>query len=408
MANVLYLVHRLPYPPNKGDKVRSFHLLQHIARNHKIFLGTFVDDPADFEFVAKVKSLCCDVKILPLNTRVAKVKSLVGLLTGEPLTLPYYRNVALQAWVDQVIENHAIDTAIIFSSAMAQYVLAGDEPKVPNILVDFVDVDSAKWQQYAGRHRWPFSSIYRREGQKLLAFERLAAKNAKRSFFVTPKEVELFCTLAPEIAEKVESVGNGVNADFFSPVIGRACPYSNDEIPIVFTGAMDYWPNIDAVTWFVREILPLLKSKHSKLKFYIVGRSPTEAVQGLASEAVSVTGTVVDVRPYLQFAAIAVAPLRLARGIQNKVLEAMAMEIPVVASQECASPISAIDGEDFLVADTVEDYVRHIDRLLNDRKFASYIGKSGRSRILDDYTWDAHLSVIDRCLGGRVDGYSSR
>ena len=395
MSNLLYLVHRLPYPPNKGDKVRSYHLLKHLAARHRVFLGTFIDDPQDEAYVDKLPEFCADMHIARISPRTARIRSLAGLLGNEALTLPYYRNAGLQAWVERTLREQKIDAAVIFSSAMAQYVQG-----VPDLrtLVDFVDMDSAKWTQYAANHRWPMSWLYRREGSRLLAFERAVAQRATHSFFVTENETELFFRSAPECNGRVDAMCNGVDAEFFSPAHAFPSPYPSGEIPLVFTGAMDYWPNIDAVTWFATEILPQMLQRRLDLKFYIVGRSPTPAVMALAGERVVVTGTVDDVRPYLQHARVVVAPLRLARGIQNKVLEAMAMGVPVVASQECSEPVDAVPERDFLTAGTVEDYQRQIECLLQSPDRADAMGKAAREQVLARYSWDAHLSNIDRYL----------
>ena len=401
MSNLLYFVHRLPYPPNKGDKVRSFHLLTHLAARHRVFLGTFIDDPADEAYVDKVRAYCADVHIVRLSPRAARLASLRGLLGNEALSLPYYRDAGLRAWVARTLRAQAIDAAVVFSSAMAQYV--PDDASLPT-LVDFVDVDSAKWTQYAAQHRWPLSWLYRREGERLLAHERAVARRATRSFFVTENETALFLARAPECAGRVEAMSNGVDADFFSPRHEFASPYADGELPLVFTGAMDYWPNVDAVGWFANEILPALRARWPRLRFYIVGRSPTPAVQALAGEHVVVTGTVDDVRPYLRHAVLVVAPLRLARGIQNKVLEAMAMGRPVVASRECAEPVDAVGERDFMTAGTVGEYQRQIEILLSSPERASAIGHAARQRVVERYSWTAHLARIDRYLEPRVGG----
>ncbi|MBK1679283.1 TIGR03087 family PEP-CTERM/XrtA system glycosyltransferase [Rhodocyclus tenuis] len=401
MANILYLVHRLPYPPNKGDKVRSWHLLKHLLMQHRVFLGTFIDDPEDEPHIAYLRSLCADLHVARLDPRFARLRSLNGLLGGDPLTLRYYRDAALQHWVDGVCQQHAIDAAVIFSSAMAQYVEGMN--RLP-ILIDFVDVDSAKWTQYAPNHRWPMSALYRREGEFLLAYEREMAMRAARSFFVTEAEVALFTALAPECSLRVEAVCNGVDADYFSPDPARASPFAADELPVVFTGAMDYWPNVDAVSWFAREVLPGLRQRQPRVRFFIVGRSPTAEVQALAGEHVVVTGTVPDVRPYLQHAAVVVAPLRVARGIQNKILEAMAMARPVIASSECAAVVDAVcepaEGKapELISASSAADFIAAIDALLATPDRATAIGEAARARVVARYSWEAHLSRIDPYL----------
>jgi polysaccharide biosynthesis protein PslH len=392
MANILYLVHHLPYPPNKGDKVRSYNLLKHLLKNHHVFLGTFIDDPDDTVHIPTLRGMCAELHVARLNPRFAKIRSLNGLLADEPLTLRYYRDAALQAWVDRTLRNNKIDAAVIFSSAMAQYV--ENKSRLPT-LVDFVDVDSAKWTQYAPQHRWPMSWLYRREGECLLNYERKIAAQVARSFFVTEAEVALFTSLAPECSVRVEAMCNGVDAEYFSPSPNRPSPFSPDEIPVVFTGAMDYWPNVDAVTWFASEVLPGLLKNSPLARFYIVGRSPTAEVQALASKQIIVTGTVPDVRPYLQHAGVVVAPLRVARGIQNKILEAMAMERPVIATTDCAAAVDAEKGTELVTATTATEFIAAIDFQLNNPESAIAVGQAARARVVARYSWEAHMSHID-------------
>lgn len=397
MSNLLYLVHRLPYPPNKGDKVRSFHLLRHLARTHRVFLGTFVDDPQDEAsldaYLEVLRPLCADLHIARLAPRAARLRSLKGLLDGEALTLPYYRNTGLQDWVGATLRTQKIDAAVVFSSAMAQYVRGRTGLRT---LVDFVDVDSAKWTQYAAQHRWPMSWLYRREGERLLAFERTVAAEAAHAFFVTDNECALFLACAPECVGRVEAMCNGVDADYFSPEHDLPSPFAAGELPLVFTGAMDYWPNIDAVAWFAAEVLPRLLPQLPGVRFYIVGRSPAPAVQALAGAHVAVTGTVPDVRPYLRHAAVVVAPLRVARGIQNKVLEAMALARPVVVWHTLSASLDAQPGRDFLAADAA-NYAERVLALF-DPAYAQAIGQAARARIERVYRWDSALAALDAWL----------
>lgn len=395
MANILYLVHRLPYPPNKGDKVRSFHLLKHLLKNHRVFLGTFIDDPNDSAHISTVQSMCAGLHVTRLDPRLAKIRSLNGLLANEPLTLRYYRDARLQEWVNGILRTEKIDATVVFSSAMAQYVQ--DKRRMP-MLIDLVDVDSAKWTQYAPKHPWPMSWIYGREGRMLLNYERQIVSASDRSFLVTEAEVALFQKLAPECSVRVEAMCNGVDAEFFSASADRQSPFADDEEAVVFTGAMDYWPNIDAVTWFLADILPALLKHRSHLRFYIVGRNPPPEVLALAGEHVIVTGTVPDVRPYLQYAKVVVAPLRVARGIQNKILEAMAMERPVVTASECAGPVDAVANEELLIAADADAFVSTINRLLENPRTGDEIGRSARQRVLARYSWDVHMSRIDPYL----------
>ncbi|OIR07124.1 glycosyl transferases group 1 [mine drainage metagenome] len=398
MSDLLFLAHRLPFPPNKGDKVRSYHLLKYLAERHRVFLGTFIDDPRDEVYADTVRKLCAEVYVVRLQPRLARLHSLVGLASGEALTLPYYCDAGMHAWVERTVRERGIDTAVVFSSAMAQYVTGIDDLR---LLVDFVDVDSAKWSQYADQHFWPLSWLYRREATRLLAYETAVAERAAASFFVTEAELALFRRLAPQLRAQIVVWSNGVDAEHFSPeAVARLPPppYPPGELALVFTGAMDYWPNIDAVVWFASEILPALRQRHPAVRFYIVGMNPAASVLALAGEHVVVTGTVTDVRPYLHHAAVVVAPLRVARGVQNKVLEAMALARPLVVAQVCAIGIDAVAGRDFDVAGDAGAYVDRIDALLRQPRRAAALGRAARELVLERYCWKANLQRLDPYL----------
>ena len=397
--DVLFLAHRIPYPPNKGDKLRAYRVLTHLAARHRIHLGTFVDDRDDFRHVQTLRETCASVCAEWLDPRLARIRSLRGLASREALSLPYYRNAALRRWVEQTVRDRRIDTAVVFSSVMAQYVIQMPQLRV---LIDFVDVDSAKWTEYARARRWPLSWLYRREGRRLLDFERRAAERASRAFFVTDAEVALWRRLAPDCATRVDAVGNGVDTRYFSPDFACGSPFAAATLPIVFTGAMNYWPNVDAVRWFAEGILPRVRAARPTARFYIVGMSPAPAVTALASDAVHITGTVDDVRPYLRHAAAIVAPLRLARGIQNKVLEAMAMGRPVVASAACAAPIDAIPGRHLLTASDADEFAASLITLLGDPEQAAAIGRAARERIVSHYDWNAQLAPLCHAVGPAV------
>jgi len=402
MANLLYLAHRLPYPPDKGDKVRSYHLLKHLAARHRVFLGTFIDDPADEAHLETVAALCAGLHVVRLRPRLARAASLRALSSGESMTTRYYRDRGLQRWVQATFQSERIDAALAFSSAMAQYI----RPLSPvPMVVDFVDVDSEKWNQYSSALAWPLSWLYRREGSLLLAFERESAARAERSFFVTNREAALFRRLAPECSSRIETLCNGVDSDFFAPDPERASPFgaeksaSHPDAPaLVFTGAMDYWPNIDAVTWFAQVVMPLLRGLRPRARFYIVGRNPSRSLRSLESDSVVVTGTVADVRPYLQHATVVVAPLRIARGVQNKVLEAMSMARPVVASAACAEAIDARPGIELMTAAAPAEFVRQIETLLRDSDQAAAMGDAARRCVLAKYGWESNLARLDSVL----------
>ena len=392
MEELLYLVHRIPYPPNKGDKIRSYHLLKHLARHFKVHLGAFVDDPEDWKYAQPLMDMVSgEVKLLPLKPVWATLRSTYGLLSGEPLTSPYYRNAELKDWVDQLIAHRPIRHALVFSSAMSQYVTA--YPKLHRI-IDFVDVDSDKWRQYSERKSWPMNWVYRREARTLLAFERRIASTFAASAFVSRAEAELFQQLAPECASRVTYYSNGVDLDYFSPTHDYAPPYPPGERVLVFTGAMDYWANVDAVVWFAREVFPVLRAQFSDVRFYIVGSRPTEEVQALAGADIIVTGSVPDVRPYVAHAEISVAPLRIARGIQNKVLEAMAMAKPVIVSPQALEGIDAETDREVILANDAAEFIARIAAQLSQPD--ETLGQAARRRVDQTYSWDSRLQRVDR------------
>lgn len=384
---LLFLAHRIPFPPNKGDKIRSFHLLRHLAARHDVHLGAFVDDPDDWPHADALKPYCASIKLVPLHPRRAKLASLTGFLTGEALTLPYYRNAALKAWAAQLARDGVVTRGLAFSSAMAQFM-----PRLEKRVLDMVDVDSDKWTQYAPTQRWPLSWVYAREGRRLAAWEARVAGDFDATLLVSRDEAALLQSRVPAAHGRIVAFENGVDADYFSPERAYPNPYPAGAPCIAFTGAMDYWPNIDAVTWFAERIFPAVRDAVPGVQFAIVGSRPADVVTQLARQpGVIVTGSVPDVRPYLAHAACAVAPLRIARGVQNKVLEAMAMTCPVVATPQAAEGIRADAGHDYWLAADEAGFAKAVIARLR----AGARNPRARATVLAHYDWDTNLSVID-------------
>ncbi len=393
MQDLLFLAHRIPYPPNKGDKIRAWHLLDFLSRHYRIHLGAFVDDPEDWRYVEFLRGRCASTCLIGLDPKLGKLRSLTGLLTGQPLTLPYYRHTGMQRWVD-VLLSHGMARILVYSSAMARFVMTARHARR---VMDFVDVDSDKWRQYALTKPWPVSWLYRREGGRLLDWERKVAAEFDASLFVSAREAEDFRSMAPECATRVGHYNNGVDAGYFSPDRDYADPYPEAAEAIVFTGAMDYWPNIDAVKWFAAAVLPELLKQRPNLLFAIVGSRPGGEVSALASRpGVLVTGRVDDVRPYLAHARAVVAPLRIARGIQNKVLEGMAMARTVVGTPQALEGIEALPGKEIRVAEDAAGLVRETLLALE----GPDLGGAARARVQADFSWETNLAEVERLLEG--------
>jgi len=387
MEELLFLAHRIPFPPNKGDKIRSFNALRFLSRHYRVHVGAFVDDPLDWQRVDELKALCAETYFAGMSRRGATLRALAGFATGQALTLPYYRDRSMAAWVDDILARRPIKAAFVYSAAMAQYI---ETARGIGRLIDFVDVDSDKWRQYKESLRGPKKWVYGREADRLLDYERHAARFADASFFVSAAEAALFRRLAPESAARITHYNNGVDLEYFSPELRCESPYAADQKAVVFTGAMDYWPNVDAVAWFAREILPAVRASVPSALFCIVGSNPAPEVTELAKlPGVRVTGRVEDVRPYVRHAAVAVAPLRLARGVQNKVLEAMACGRATVVTPQALEGIEAQAGRDVVLADGATDFGNAVTQLL--RAPNAGLETAARRLVEARYGWEPNL-----------------
>jgi sugar transferase (PEP-CTERM/EpsH1 system associated) len=392
MPNLLFLTQRIPYPPIKGEKIRAWHVLEHLARTHDVHLGCLIDDQADWQHVPFLREVCADAHFARLDRRRAKLLCLRGLLTGEPLSALFYWDRGLASWVRRVLDEVRPEAIFVLSSNMAPYIL--DRRGAERVrVVDLVDVDSAKWRAYAETGRGPMRRVHAREARVMEALERRIARECDWSTFVSEEEAALFKRIAPESGAKVRAISNGVDAAFFDPALSFERPFPPGGPVFVFTGAMDYPPNVDAAIWFADAVLPLLDGA----RFVIVGASPAPQVQALSRRAgITVTGRVPDVRPYLAHADAAVAPMRIARGIQNKVLEAMAMARPVVVTPDALEGIAAAAGSEVLVANGAEAFAAACRTAAGPEGAA--IGDAARARVVADYVWSKRLRAFDALL----------
>ena len=386
---LLFLCHRIPFPPNKGDKIRSFNMLKALSEFYDIYLTCFVDDPFDWQYADKLDKYCQQKLLIKQNKTLSKIKGLQAFISGEAISVPYYYSREMAKWTSDIITVHNIKQVFVYSSSMAQYV-EGERYLSQNRIIDFVDVDSDKWNQYAegktGLARW----VYKREWRKLQSLENKIAEKFQHSLFVSPQEANLFKLQVPQsVSLKVSSMLNGVDTEFFDPK-NSDVEAMDENIDVVFTGAMDYWANVDAVIWFCHKVWPLIRAKHPNARFYVVGGNPSPQVKALdAKQGIKVTGRVVDVRPYILGAKVAVAPLQIARGLQNKVLEAMSMAKPVVVT---SMAIEGIEGrnDNVRVSDDPQLFCDHVCDYL---ELSQSAGQS-RQWILDNLQWNESLSRL--------------
>jgi sugar transferase (PEP-CTERM/EpsH1 system associated) len=396
MSEILFLSHRVPYPPTKGDKIRSWHLLSGLARRCTVHLGTFVDDPADWRDLDSLRGVCGEMCLRPLRRGGALVRGATGVLHGAPLTTGYYRDRTLREWVRGLVARRRLDAVFVYSSSMAEYAsdttLTFDGRRV----IDFCDVDSDKWRQYSASHPPPARWIYAREARLLERCERRATQAFDAALVSAEPEAVLLKRIAPEAAGRIRVLANGVDAGYFDPSGTWPSPYPAGSSAVVFTGAMDYHANVDAVRWFTELAWPSIRAAKPQAVFVIVGANPAPQVRALARTAgVLVTGRVADIRPYLAHAAVVVAPLRIARGVQNKVLEALAMARPVVATENAVQGIPGAVQAGVCVRDSVQALAAAVvERLAADGAPAA----EGRRLVLERYAWQTQVDVLASLL----------
>jgi len=332
---ILFLAHRLPYPPNKGDKIRSFRELEALARSHEVDLFCFYDQPEDSKYFPEVRQYCRNLYAEKVSWLRSRAQASLACSSGRPFTTSFYRSPKMARRISKAVAEQKYDLIFVFSSSMAPYVEGASEPRV----LDMVDVDSDKWKQYADYTRRPKSWLWGAEGRRLAKYEARLVRSFSLTLLSTHTEAEL---LERSVSSaRIEVLENHMDLSYFDPnTVGVPFEIAAWQPYVIFTGSMDYFPNVDAVRFFYREIFPLVRAALPRARLVIAGRNPTRAVLQLAGDpAVWVTGSVPDIRPFLRGAAIAVCPLRVARGVQTKILEAMAMGVPVAVSRRAAKGI---------------------------------------------------------------------
>ena len=396
---ILYLAHRIPYPPDKGDKIRSYHQVLHLAAEHELHLACLVDDRQDLEHVSRLEKLCASVDVAFRHPRAARLQTLLALFGRSPLSVAAFRSRELLDRVARRLRSESFDLIYAYSSAMAEYVPT-DCP-VPKIM-DFVDVDSEKWRLSADHHSFPMSWVYRIEAARMARYEKQVVQRFDRSVLVSASEAEVF---AEQLGvDGVDAIPNGVDLDYFAP--GGERPAAGDPPTLVFTGVMDYFPNVDGVKHFCETMFGPIREALPETRMWIVGRNPTQPVTDLARlDNVEVTGGVPDVRPYLARAHVAVVPLRIARGIQNKILEAMAMGLPVVGTRVAFEGIGASRADGVRIVDEPREFAREVLDLLGSEELRRECGAGAREYVCRHHRWQDHgkhlEALLQRAVGSR-------
>ncbi len=380
---------RVPFPPDRGDRITTFNVLKKLKEMGRLRVACFLESPRDRAGVDALRGMGIQVEAADLHPRLKKLLSLAWLPTRIPLTLPYFHSDRLEERVRRWSEE-GLDLAFAYSSSMGQYLLG---KPIPLKVMQFAELDSDKWLQLSRESSFPWSWIYRREAKLLLSFEKSLARAMDLSLLVSPLEKKLFQERIPGVEPLV--VENGVDSEYFQPRRGE----EPREKAVIFTGVMNYAPNVRGVLRFSREVWPRVREAHPEALFYVVGSDPSRPIQALhGRDGIHVTGRVPDTRPWFERARVAVAPLWVARGIQNKVLEAMAMALPVVSTPAAFGGIDARPGEHLLLAEDPADFAQAVITLLEDPEKASAMGRAARARVLERYSWKHILDGLERLL----------
>lgn len=398
MGEILFLAHRVPFPPDRGDKIRSYNILKALAELGPVHVGCLAEGEGDLAQAGELAELATSY-FMPSRRKSMPQAGLEALASGKPVSLTAFDNAPLRRWVEHTLAERPISAIYVFSGQMGQYVPADFAGRV---VMDLVDVDSAKFEAYAAERSGPRRWLYAREGRLLKQVEKQLAMRADMTLLVSEAEAQLLQERAGAGGE-IRALCNGIDTARFDPaavaaqedVAQQAGPH------FVFTGQMDYPPNIAAVRRFSASILPQIRAQHETAQFHIVGRAPTADVRDLARDypGVRVWGEVPDTRPFLAAATMVVAPLTIARGVQNKVLEAMAMGRPVLTSREAATGIPAQRGAQLLVCEDDAAFVKQALDLLQEPARASTIGEAARAFVKGEMSWPAMLADLPAMMG---------
>jgi hypothetical protein len=396
---ILLLCHRFPYPPNSGANIRSFNMIRHLSRHHAVVVASLTRSDKERNEVSALEEQCAGVITAPIGRTAAWARMLLALPTPRPSTFGYFSSPALARRLRKVAAEQRFDLVIAHSSSVGPYAAA--VAGVPKI-IDFCDMDSRKWLAYRDQKRFPVSLGFWLEGIKLTRVERRLAEEFDCATCATPAELESLKEIAPRATG--DWFPNGVDLDFFQP---QGTGYDADQI--CFVGRMDYFPNVQAMTYFVREVLPLIRAEQPRCTLTIVGAAPTAEARALAQvEGVTVTGSVPDVRPYFTVSACSVAPLVVARGTQNKILESLAMGVPVVASSLAARGLDAVPGEHLLAADDPPAMAAAVLCMLADADERRRLARAGRARMESHHSWAGAMAKLDLIIAQTMSASAAR
>ncbi len=390
------LTHRLPYPPDRGDRIRSFNLLKLLAEHYDVSIACTSEEPVWLQHHQLLSTIAKNVTIYPISPTYSKLKIPGALIKGQAITPAWHFRQGLANEIMQWHERDPFDTVLTFCTGMAQYAKTLMKPigdfKVPYHILDLVDVDSVKWDSYAKQALPPKKWVYAAEARNLRKIEACQIDQYNAITVVSQAEADTYNKHVTQ-NDILHVVGNGVDYEYFNPL--PQVPENQEHHNIVFVGVLNYLPNSQCIQWFIKNVIPTLRKKNPNVTLQVVGRHPTAKINELNNvPGVEIVGSVPDVRQYLAGASLVIAPLRIARGIQNKVLEAMASQRTVVCSPAAAQGIIAQDKKHLFVADEPQQWVDTIDNLLNDPKTRQTVGFAAREQVIQEYSWQKALQPM--------------
>lgn len=388
--NILFVCHRFPFPPKRGGKIRPFHMIKHLSAEHRVTVASLARSDEEAREGEGIAPHCAAYEMGQVSNPIQVMRMIAHLPTLRPSSMGFFYSPSLARRIKSLLQKEKFDLILVHCSSVAQYV--EDVRDIPKIL-DFGDMDSQKWLEYAGHKPLPLSMGYRLEGNKMLRAEKRLAGKFDLCTATTRAEWETLNGYGVDVSGGW--FPNGVDSDYFKP---SEEAYEPDTI--CFLGRMDYYPNQQCMFDYCANVLPKIRARRPNVKLQIVGADPSTAVRRLADlPGVSVTGRVPDVRPYLHLAALSVAPLSIARGTQNKILEAMAAGVPVVTSQAAAGGVDAEAEKHFLVARTAREHADAALRILENPDERQRLATAGRERMLSHHNWNSSMRRLDAIVG---------
>lgn len=392
MAHILFITQRVPYPPNKGEKLRTYHQIKYLRDlGHEISVFSPVENEIELKNayqLANTLSINVVTQALPPKA----IRYVKALICNRSMSESHFYSSALLDKIKQQLCN--ADVILCSASSLTKYVvklLANTKTasKKPLLLMDFMDVDSDKWLQYFKSASWPMRYIYYREYKLVKKLEQKAMQIFDCAFVIAQAEYDLFQSSVCQ-CHNLKVLGNGIDQNEFFP---SSEDHSN--IHFLFTGVMDYKPNVDAVLWFTRHCWPKIKKEIPEAKLTIAGMNPEYKISALAKDkSIEITGFVNDIMPYFNRADIFIAPFQIARGVQNKVLQAMSCGIPVVSTTLGAEGIMVEDNENMLLCESSSEFIEACWRLANDKNMRSTIGSKANKTITEHYSWASILKPL--------------